>query len=303
MLRAGACRIGLHVPSSWPLARALGVCPERGVGRSRGRWAGGPGRPLLPGHMTWGPPEWVLPEARRGLVIAAHRACASRGHRGPELVVRTVAPVSGGPVPACGDRPGGSLRSGHWAVAGRLRSVSASELRECWGGVLGFPVAVGGRSAAWAAGLPGGAGRSAAALSPADPAEHGVRQAPAGRGGRVPKQVPELHGRGRQDPLPGGLDQDEGSASHCSRRAGACPGARSPSCSLGSRRRPSGGSPCVPTGSGRRLGSLSPRQAGGAALGMKAAADRSAPSARRCGSRRERGRRPLRRRTRGRRCP
>ncbi|XP_059020924.1 GDP-fucose protein O-fucosyltransferase 2 isoform X2 [Mustela lutreola] len=49
------------------------------------------------------------------------------------------------------------------------------------------------------------------------PAEHGVRQAPAGRGGRVPKQVPELHGRGRQDPLPGGLDQDEG---HAGLRAG-----------------------------------------------------------------------------------
>uniref|UniRef100_A0ABI7ZT94 GDP-fucose protein O-fucosyltransferase 2 n=1 Tax=Felis catus TaxID=9685 RepID=A0ABI7ZT94_FELCA len=44
------------------------------------------------------------------------------------------------------------------------------------------------------------------------PAEHGVRQAPAGRGGRVQEQVPELHGRSRQDPLRGGLDQDEGQA-------------------------------------------------------------------------------------------
>ncbi|XP_045858959.1 GDP-fucose protein O-fucosyltransferase 2 isoform X2 [Meles meles] len=48
-------------------------------------------------------------------------------------------------------------------------------------------------------------------------AEHGVCQAPAGRGGRVPEQVPELHGRGRPDPLPGGLDQDEG---HAGLRAG-----------------------------------------------------------------------------------
>ncbi|XP_068403308.1 GDP-fucose protein O-fucosyltransferase 2 isoform X1 [Eschrichtius robustus] len=45
-----------------------------------------------------------------------------------------------------------------------------------------------------------------------DPTQHGVRQAPAGRGGRVPEQVPQFHERGRQDPLRGGLDQDEGQA-------------------------------------------------------------------------------------------
>nr|XP_044606807.1 GDP-fucose protein O-fucosyltransferase 2 isoform X2 [Equus asinus] len=45
-----------------------------------------------------------------------------------------------------------------------------------------------------------------------DAAEHGVRQAPAGCGGRVPEPVPELHGRGRQDALRGRLDAHEGQA-------------------------------------------------------------------------------------------
>lgn len=45
-----------------------GVCPVRGVWRFHGRLGGWTWeRPLLPGHVTWGPPEWVIPEARGAL--------------------------------------------------------------------------------------------------------------------------------------------------------------------------------------------------------------------------------------------
>lgn len=158
------------------------------------------------------------------------------------------------------------------------------------------------------AGLGVGWGCSAARLSaPADPAEHGVRQAPAGRGRRVPKQVPELHGRGRQDPLRGGLDQDEGSASCCSQRARTHPGAQSPSRSLGSRGHPSGGSPCAP----RKLRatarlcfpSASWRRRSGSESGHGPGASRRRRLPGGAGAAESEGRRRLPRRTRGRLCP